>query len=121
VTSGVPTFDVPRSAASAKALREMRAELGLAGEVTVHDLVGLEGVVGLSESAADPGPAAEALERALSAALDALEEMRRREGEALARALSARLAAVEQGAADIGAAAPPSVEAYRERLAARVP
>src|SRR2546430_14776852 len=97
----------------------MRAELGLAGEVTVHDLVGLEGVVGLSESAADPGPAAEALELALSAALDALEEMRRREGEALARDLSARLLAGESGAAASRAAGPHSVEAYRERLVAR--
>ena len=120
VRGAAPRIDLLLAAAYAKALREMRTELGLAGEVTVHDLVGLEGVVGLSEAAADPGPAAEALERALSASLDALEEMRRREGEALARDLSARLSAVEKGAAAIRCSAPQSVEAYRERLAARV-
>ncbi len=120
VRGAAPRVDLPLAAAYAKALREMRAELGLAGEVTLHDLVGLEGVVGLSEVAADPGPAAEALERALSVALDALDDMRRREGEALARDLSARLVTVEKGAAAIRAAAPQSVEAYRERLATRV-
>jgi uncharacterized protein (TIGR00255 family) len=115
-----PRVDAHLAAAYAKALREMRAELGLAGEITVHDLIGLEGVVGLSEVAGDPGPAAAALERALSDALDALDEMRRREGEALARDLSARIVAVEKGAATIRGSAPQSVEAYRERLAARV-
>ena len=115
-----PRVDLGLAAAYAKALRELRGELGLSGELTLHDLVGLDGVVGLSEVAPDPGPAAEALERALADALGALDEMRRREGEALARDLSARLAAVEKGAAVIRAAAPQSVEAYRERLALRV-
>jgi len=115
-----PRVDVALAAAYAKELRELRAGLGLSGDVTLHDLVGLEGVVGLSEAAPDPGPAAEALERALADALDALDEMRRREGEALARDLSARLATVEQGTAVIRAAAPQSVEAYRERLGLRV-
>jgi uncharacterized protein (TIGR00255 family) len=118
--SAAPTVDMVLAAAYTKALREMRAELGLSGEVTVQDLVGLEGVVTLAESAADVGPAADALERAMSTALDALEEMRRREGEALARDLQARLTAVEKGAAAIRASAPQSVEGYRERLAARV-
>ena len=120
IRGATPRVDVPLAAAYAKALREMRSELGLEGDVTVHDLVGLEGVVGLAETSLDPGPAAECLERALSAALDALEEMRRREGEALARDLTARLVAIEKGASAIGAAAPQSVEGYRDRLAARV-
>jgi uncharacterized protein (TIGR00255 family) len=46
--------------------------------------------------------------------------MRTREGEALSRDLRTRLAAIEAGAADIRDLAPRSVEAYRDRLAARV-
>ncbi|TMD62759.1 MAG: YicC family protein [Chloroflexi bacterium] len=115
-----PAIDLPLAAAYAKALRELQAELGLAGEVTVHDLIGLEGVVTLADRTPDAGPLAEALERALSAALDSLEEMRKREGEALARDLGARLTALEKGAAAIRATAPESVEAYRDRLASRV-
>jgi uncharacterized protein (TIGR00255 family) len=120
VRGATPAVDLPLAAAYAKGLRELQAELGLAGELTVHDLIGLDGVVTLTERAAELGPLAEALERALLLALDALEEMRRREGEALARDLGARLTAIEKGAAAIRAAAPESVEAYRDRLAARV-
>jgi len=111
------TVDLPLAAAYTKAMRELREELGLAGDVTVHDLVGLEGVLVLTEPPPDIGPAADALERAIATALDALEEMRRREGEALARDLSARLSAVEKGAAAIRAAAPQSIDAYRESVA----
>ncbi|HYZ88889.1 MAG TPA: YicC/YloC family endoribonuclease, partial [Myxococcales bacterium] len=113
VRGAIPAVDLPLAAAYAKAFRELQAELGLAGEVTVHDLIGLDGVVTLAERAPDLGPLAEAVERALSAALDALEEMRRREGEALARDLAARLTALENGAAAIRAAASESVQAYR--------
>jgi uncharacterized protein (TIGR00255 family) len=118
--NAMPTVDLPFAAAYTKALRELKEELGLAGDVSLHDLVALEGVLAVTEPAPDIGPAADALERALSIALDALEDMRRREGEALARDLQARVSAVEKSAASIRAAAPQSVEAYRERLAARV-
>ena len=120
VRGATPAIDLPLAAGYAKALRELQAELGLAGELTVHDLIALEGVVTLAERAADVEPLAKALEHAVSAALDALEEMRRREGEALARDLGARLTALEKGAAAIRASAPESVEGYRDRLAARV-
>jgi len=73
------TVDLPLAAAYTKAMRELREELGLAGDVTVHDLVGLEGVLVLTEPPPDIGPAADALERAIATALDALGEMRRRE------------------------------------------
>jgi uncharacterized protein (TIGR00255 family) len=116
----LPRIDVPLAAAYAKALRELQGELGLGGELTVSDLAALEGVIVLSEAAPDPGATAHAVEAALAAALDALEQMRRSEGEALARDLAARLDAVEQGAQAIRALAPQSVDAYRERLSARV-
>jgi uncharacterized protein (TIGR00255 family) len=115
-----PRIDVPLATAYARALRELQAQLGLGGELTLSDVAGLEGVVMLDESPPDPGPAAQAVDAALSAALDALEAMRLNEGEALARDLSARIDAVEQGARAIRALAPQSVEAYRDRLAARV-
>jgi uncharacterized protein (TIGR00255 family) len=115
-----PRVDVPLATAYAKALRELQGELGLGGEVTVRDVAGLEGVIVLSEAAPDAGPIAQAVDVALRAALDALEEMRRSEGEALARDLGARIDAVEQGARAIRALAPQSIDAYKERLSARV-
>jgi uncharacterized protein (TIGR00255 family) len=115
-----PRVDLALASAYAKALREMQGELGLSGELNVNDLAGLEGVVGLADPTPDLAPALQALEAALATALDALEEMRRREGASLAQDLTARLDSVEKGAAAVQSLAPESVEGYRERLAARV-
>jgi uncharacterized protein (TIGR00255 family) len=115
-----PKVDLALAAAYAKALRELKNELGLAGEPAVNDVAQMDGVISLGEIAADPAAAASALQAALGSALDALEQMRRREGEALARDLLARLAAIEQGAREVGRLAPLQVEAARERLSQRI-
>lgn len=116
----LPRVDLPLAAAYVSALREMKASLGLEGEPSVHDVATLDGVLALAEAPPDLSAAAVALESALGAALSALEQMRKREGEALSRDLTARLALVERGAAAIGELAPLAVAGYRDRLAARV-
>lgn len=115
-----PQIDLPLAAAYAKALRELKSELGLAGEPSVQDLVALEGVLSLGETAPDAATASAALQKALAAALDALDVMRRREGEALARDLSARFDSIEKGARELARLAPRQVEAVRDRLTARI-
>ena len=115
-----PRVDLALAASYAKALRELKDELGLAGEPSVHDIAAMEGVISLGETAADVGAMGTAMQSALLAALDALDQMRRREGEALARDLTARLAAIEKGAAEVSRLAPLQVEAARERLSARI-
>ena len=116
----LPQVDLALAAAYAKALRELKSELGLAGEPSIHDLAQMQGVISLGETAADPAVMGTALQAALLAALDALEQMRKREGEALARDLLARLATIERGAQVIEKLAPMQVEAARERLNARI-
>jgi uncharacterized protein (TIGR00255 family) len=116
----VPEINLPLAAAYAKALREMQSELGLTGELGLAELLGLEGVVHLTERAPDAGEAESAALSALDRAISALEEMRGREGDSLARDLRARLEAIETQAEAIRELSPRSVEAYRERLAARV-
>ena len=115
-----PRADLPLAAAYAKALRDLKESLGLAGEPTVQDLAAMEGVISIGDTAPDPQAAATALQQALSAAIDALDQMRRREGEALARDLSARLDAIEKGAREVARLAPLQVDAVRERLASRI-
>jgi len=116
----LPQIDMPLAAAYAKALRELKNELGLAGEPTVQDLAAMEGVLSLGESAPDAAASSAALQVALSAALDALEQMRRSEGEALARDLSARFDTIEKGARELARLSPLQVQAVRERLQARI-
>ncbi len=115
-----PRADLPLAAAYAKALRDLKDSLGLAGEPTVQDLAAMEGVIAIGDTAPDPQAAATALQQALLAAIDALDQMRRREGEALARDLSARLDAIEKGAREVSLLAPLQVNAVRERLATRI-
>ena len=115
-----PRVDLPLASAYAKALRELKDELGLAGEPTVQDVAAMEGVISLGEAAADAAALAPALQAALGAALDALDVMRRREGDALARDLIGRFETIERLAAQVAQLAPAQVEAYRDRLAARV-
>ena len=116
----LPRADLALAAAYVKALRELKEELGLAGEPTVSDLAGLEGVISLREATPDLEAAQAALAQALEAALDAHDEMRRREGAALERDLASRLDAVDRAGKIIGELAPQSVELTRERLTARI-
>ena len=115
-----PQVDLVLAAAYAKALRALKSELGLAGEPSIQDLAQMQGVISLGESAADPAAMGTALQAALLQALEALEEMRQREGEALGRDLLARLLTIEKGVQAIAQLAPTQVEAARVRLDARI-
>jgi uncharacterized protein (TIGR00255 family) len=115
-----PRADLALAAAYTKAFRDLKESLGLVGEPTLQDLVAMEGVISIGDTAPDPQAAATALQQALSAAIDALDQMRRREGEALARDLTARLDAIEKGVREVSRLAPLQVDAVRERLAARI-
>jgi len=116
----LPRADLALAAAYAKAFRELKDSLGLAGEPTVQDLAALEGVISLGEAAPDLEGVSSALQAALEAGIEALDQMRRREGEALARDLFARLDAIEKGAREVARLAPDQINAVRERLSARI-
>jgi uncharacterized protein (TIGR00255 family) len=117
---GLPRADLALASAYAKAFRELKDGLGLSGEIGIRDIALMEGVVSLGEAGPEPAAAADALQQALAQALDALEQMRLREGEALARDLLARLQTIEKGAAEVARLAPLQVDAVRERLSARI-
>jgi uncharacterized protein (TIGR00255 family) len=84
-----PRVDVALAESYARAYAELQARLGLPGSFTLADIVSADGVLRLEERAVSMEAIAEALHRALAAALDALVSMRGREGQALARDLSA--------------------------------
>jgi uncharacterized protein (TIGR00255 family) len=115
-----PRVDASLAEGYARAFAEVKARLGLAGAVTLADVVAAEGVVRLEERALDVDAAGAALRAALGAALDALVAMRAREGEALGHDLASRLDAVEALVARAAALVPQAVEHHRDRLAERV-
>lgn len=115
-----PRVDVALAESYARAFAEIQARLGLPGAVTLADVLAAEGVVRLEERAVDLDAASSALRAGLAAALDALVEMRAREGAALARDLSARLELIERLVARVAALSPQLVEQYRARLDERI-
>jgi uncharacterized protein (TIGR00255 family) len=115
-----PRVDVALAESYARAFAELRARLGLPGEVTLADVLGADGVVRLDERAVELDAARDALRVALEQALSALLVMRAREGEALARDLLARLELVGGLVARVEEKVPRTVEHHRAHLAERV-
>ena len=115
-----PRVDAELAAGYARAFEEVRARLGLSGQVSLAEVLSADGVVTLEERAVDLEAARSAAAEALAVALEALLSMREREGAALARDLEGRLAVVEGVAARLAELSPLSVETYRARLHERV-
>ena len=119
--TGAATYEVDRPliAGYVKALREIKQELGLAGEIDVNSLARVPGAL----TAARDGFAEQnmaGVESALDQALDSLEQMRASEGAALAAEMRVRVAKIEAQVPIIEAAAAGLADAYRQRLQKRV-
>jgi uncharacterized protein (TIGR00255 family) len=115
-----PRVDAALAESYLRAFQDLKARLGLPGEIGLAEVLAADGVVRLDERAADLDAARAALQEALSLALEALLAMRAREGEALARDLEGRLATVEGLVARVMEASPRAVEQHRARLAERI-
>ncbi|QUL57418.1 YicC family protein [Paenibacillus tritici] len=100
-------------------------EYGFKGELTLRDILAMPGVMDAKEEAS-PAPAdssgelAGLLEKGLHLSLEALLEMRSREGAYLTADLTRRLDRLEELHTGISALAPLVVEEYREKLRQRL-
>lgn len=116
----VPRVDAALAAEYARAFGELQARLGLAGAVTIADVLAAEGVVRVEERPPDLEAGRLAVAAALATAIDELAAMRAREGEALARDLASRLDIVEGIVSRVEVLAPQSIDHYRTRLTERL-
>jgi uncharacterized protein (TIGR00255 family) len=112
--------DVPLAMQYVDALRTLQRALNLPGEVTLDMLTAQRDLIAVEESAESLEESWGELSPALSTALDALAEMRRREGEALVATLRGHLDQVEGTLTGIVDRAPALVRAQRDRLRDRV-
>jgi len=111
----------PVVAGFVSALRQIKAEHGLAGEIQLSDVVRLPGAFEIVEATARPEPGWQrTLVEVVGCALDRLEEMRRLEGELLQRDLEERLGAIELTTYRIESLADASRAARREALLAKL-
>ncbi len=112
--------DVPLAMQYVDALRTLQQALGLPGEVTLPMLAAQRDLIAVEESAQSLDESWDDLWPALAGALDALAEMRRREGEALVATLGEHLDEVEATLTGIVERAPELVRTQRDRLRERV-
>jgi len=119
--TGAATYEVnrPLIAGYVQALREIKEELGLAGEIDVNSLARVPGALTAARDGFDEGNMA-GVESALDQALDSLEQMRASEGAALAAEMRVRVTKIEAEVPIIEAAAAGLADAYRQRLQKRV-
>lgn len=97
-------------------LRDLKTRFGLAGDVDVATVAGLQNLVTFTEEKEDETALWELLSQGLLGALDELDRMRTEEGNALAQDIRARLAGIETTIQAIRAQAPATVENARKRM-----
>src|SRR5438552_6191161 len=119
--TGAANYEVnrPLIAGYVKALRDIKQELGLAGEIDVNSLARVPGALTAARDGFDEQNMA-GVESALDQALDSLEQMREIEGAALAAEMRVRITKIEAEVPIIEAAAAGLADAYRQRLQKRV-
>lgn len=110
----------PLIAALVRTLREMRAEHGLTGDVSVADVARFPGAFEVDAEAAELGESRGALLMAIEQAIEGLDVMRASEGRGLFEVIESALAAVDAAAGRIEALSESEKQARRETLHARL-
>jgi uncharacterized protein (TIGR00255 family) len=103
-----------------QAIRKLRKDLNLSGEVSVETLLRFPGVLQTREPEIDPEGVWPHLQKALDNALKKLVAMREKEGKFLGRELGKRLKLIESKIHVIEKMRPQIVERYRTQLQQRI-
>lgn len=102
------------------ALRELRDQLGVAGDVSLEMVASYPGLVTQETEEVDPAERWTGIEDALAKALAAFNEMKRSEGKALETDLRGRIEAILAILRGIEDRAPDRVSEFRDRLSNRL-
>ena len=116
----MPQVDGPLLAAYWKALKDAARQADMKDDISVRDLLALQGVVRLEERGPDLAAAGKALAAAMETALNALIVVRQREGASLETDLRGRAAHIRKLVGQLARAAPAAVASFRERLQQRI-
>lgn len=117
---GALKLDMDRAASYVEALRKAGRELNLSGDIPVEMLLRLPDVIVCEDATQDSERVWPVLQKALQAALDQLQAMRRLEGQSLAFDIVKRFARLKKRAGQAAKLAPTVVKNYRKALEARV-
>ncbi len=100
-------------------LRELRNEFDFEGQITVDSVLGLPGVIDEKQAGVDESGLA-VLRKALGAALDNLEAMRKREGESIEKDLRMRVERILSTATEVEGRVPALNAQLHDRLVGRL-
>jgi uncharacterized protein (TIGR00255 family) len=114
------TVDVPLARKYYDSLNGLRDTLSIADPIALRDITALPDVIKVEESGIDIEGAWLTLSKAIDLCLNALLEMRKREGKELAIDTRARCHGIRQLFLEIEKRAPEVVKEYREKVARRV-
>ena len=114
--TGKITINEKIAAEYVAALRNLKSNFGLAGDVDFRFVAGLPDVVTIAMDQENPETVWNLLSQGLTGALDDLSRMRREEGAALNADITARLKDIQSLAAKVAISAPASVELARKRI-----
>ena len=118
--SRVVEADTALAASYAEAAKAIALATGVQDDLTISQLLRLEGVTTLNEAAMDEEMVSALCQKALEGAMTHLDDMRLREGENLRADLAEHLNNVEALREQVVAYAPKVVEEYRARLTERL-
>jgi len=118
--SRVVEADTALAASYAEAAKAIALATGVQDDLTISQLLRLEGVTTLNEAAMDEEMVSALCQKALKGAMAHLDDMRLREGENLRADLAEHLNNVEALREQVVAYAPKVVEEYRARLTERL-
>jgi uncharacterized protein (TIGR00255 family) len=103
-----------------RAVREVKAEMGLAGEVSVSDVARFPGAFETDGEPAELGESRGALLMAIEQAIEGLDDMRASEGKGLADVIESALAAVDDAAGRIATLSESEKGVRRDALHAKL-
>jgi len=113
-------LNIPLATAHFKALEELAHALGIDAQVGVETLLGIDGIVTVTEPVLDLEKTWETLGLCVNEALDGVETMRIAEGKAIYEDFQTRLGKVEEGIGALKALAPSVLSEYQDRLMERI-
>jgi uncharacterized protein (TIGR00255 family) len=103
-----------------KALKNVKKELKLSGEIDIGLLAGIKDFITVSETEAKPAEAWPVIERALRGALKQFQSMREKEGTAIIKQIENSLMDIEKRVLSIEATIPSLLKGFKERLESRI-
>lgn len=112
--------NMPLAESYFSALCSLREKLGIEGEITVRDISSIPDVLRLKEESLDVKRDWPFILESINRAVDALNDMKKAEGDALASDIFGRLEKIVSSIDDVNKRAPSVIESYKERLAERI-